>query len=56
MSAARSGFYWYELDLTYLVLKALSWLRIVWDLVPVPQEVLDEGRKAEGPHLPRNTP
>jgi len=52
MSSARSGFYWYELDLTYLMLKILSWLRIVWDLVPVPLEVLEEGGKSNG-HYPR---
>lgn len=43
MGAAKAGFYWWELDLTYYILKILSWLRIVWDLQPVPKKVLDQG-------------
>jgi stearoyl-CoA desaturase (delta-9 desaturase) len=31
-SAARQGFYWYELDMSYYVLKVLSWVGLVWDL------------------------
>ncbi|HMJ52497.1 MAG TPA: acyl-CoA desaturase [Polyangiaceae bacterium] len=34
MSSARQGFYWWEVDVTYYVLKALSWVGIVWDLRP----------------------
>jgi stearoyl-CoA desaturase (Delta-9 desaturase) len=44
MNSARTGFYWYELDLAWLLLRALAVFGIVWDLVPVPQAVLDEGR------------
>jgi stearoyl-CoA desaturase (delta-9 desaturase) len=43
-SSARQGFYWYEYDITYYILKVLSWLGLVWDLRPVPQSILDEGR------------
>ncbi len=39
--AARQGFYWWELDLTYLGLLVLSKLGLVWDLRPVPQRVRD---------------
>ena len=35
-SAARQGFYWWELDITYLGLRALAALGIIWDLKPVP--------------------
>lgn len=44
MNAARAGFYWWELDLTYCVLKVLEKLGVVWDLAPVPADVLAEGR------------
>jgi stearoyl-CoA desaturase (delta-9 desaturase) len=44
--SARQGFYWWQVDLTYYVLKALSWLRVVRDLRPVPDKVLAEGRGA----------
>jgi stearoyl-CoA desaturase (delta-9 desaturase) len=46
MNSARTGFYWYEIDLTYLILRGLSLLHIVWDLHPVPAHVLVEGRGA----------
>jgi len=44
MSSTRQGFYWWEIDIAYYFLKALSWLGIVWDLRPVPEEVLADGR------------
>ena len=37
--AARQGFYWWEIDLTYYLLKALAHLGIIWDLKPVPVEI-----------------
>jgi len=39
-SSARQGFRWWELDLTYYILKILSWLGIVWDLKAPPVQVL----------------
>jgi stearoyl-CoA desaturase (delta-9 desaturase) len=39
-SSVRQGFKWWEIDPTYYVLKALSWLGIVWDLKKPPAEVL----------------
>ena len=37
--AARQGFRWWELDLTYYVLRALAACGLVWDLKPVPKLV-----------------
>jgi stearoyl-CoA desaturase (delta-9 desaturase) len=45
--SARQGFYWYEIDITYGILKIMSWMGIVWDLNPVPAHVLEEGRRAD---------
>src|SRR6267143_4752385 len=39
-SSARQGFRWWEIDLTFYILRALSWLRLVWDLKTPPKEVL----------------
>lgn len=39
--AARQGFYWWEIDLTYYGLKMLSWLGIIWKLHPVPRRVYE---------------
>lgn len=46
-SATRNGFYWWEIDPTYYMLKALSWTGFIWGLKSVPQSVLDEGLRAE---------
>ena len=40
-SAVRQGFYWWEIDITYYLLKMLSWLGIIWDLKPVPASARD---------------
>jgi stearoyl-CoA desaturase (delta-9 desaturase) len=40
-SAARNGFFWWELDITYYTLKLLSLVGIVKDLRPVPAHLLD---------------
>lgn len=37
--SARHGFYWWELDLTLYILKALSYVGIVWDLHTPPQRI-----------------
>ncbi|MBM3734448.1 MAG: acyl-CoA desaturase [Acidobacteria bacterium] len=38
-SSVRMGFFWWEIDQSYYVLKALSWLGVVWDLQPPPRRV-----------------
>jgi stearoyl-CoA desaturase (delta-9 desaturase) len=45
--AVRQGFYWWELDLTYYLLKLLSLSGLIWQLKPVPTELLREGRTAD---------
>lgn len=42
--SCRQGFYWWELDITWMILKAMSWVGIVRELNPVPAHVLAEGR------------
>jgi len=42
--AARQGFYWWELDLSYLGLRVLKRLGLVWNLRPVPNKILEAGR------------
>ena len=44
-ASTRQGFYWWEIDITYSLLKVMSWLGIVWDLRPVPAKILAEGSK-----------
>jgi stearoyl-CoA desaturase (delta-9 desaturase) len=42
--AARQGFYWWEIDLTYYALRLLALLGLVWDLKPVPLAVRESRR------------
>jgi stearoyl-CoA desaturase (Delta-9 desaturase) len=44
-NSTRQGFYWYEYDITFYVLKMLSWLGIIWDLRPVPMAVRENPRR-----------
>lgn len=37
--STRQGFFWWELDVTYYLLKILSWFGIVWELRPPPPKV-----------------
>jgi stearoyl-CoA desaturase (Delta-9 desaturase) len=60
-SSCRNGFYWWEIDVTYYVIKALSYVGIVWDVREPPLRVLEEGRaldrKArEGDLVPTGVP
>jgi stearoyl-CoA desaturase (Delta-9 desaturase) len=47
--SARQGFRWWEIDLTYYTLKLMSWLGLVWDLKPVPANVLGARHALEVP-------
>lgn len=38
-SSARQGFYWWEIDISYYLLRVLAALGIVWDLREVPEQV-----------------
>lgn len=45
--SAKQGFYWWEVDISYYILKLLSFLGVVSDLNPVPVRILEEGRQTE---------
>ena len=46
-SSANQGFYWWEVDFTYYILKGLSWLGLVHDLRLPPKRVLELGLKLD---------
>ena len=48
--STRQGFYWWEIDATYYILKALSWLGVVWDIRPPAEKLYREA--VEVPVLP----
>jgi len=37
--SARQGFFWWEVDITYYMLKCMAWLGIIWNLKTVPEKV-----------------
>ncbi len=45
MSSTRQGFRWWEIDVTYYVLKVLSWIRIVWNLKEPPKALVRNEKK-----------
>lgn len=47
-AAARAGFAWWEIDVTYWVIKLFAALGLVWDVRPVPSGVLAEGGLGRG--------
>jgi stearoyl-CoA desaturase (Delta-9 desaturase) len=42
--AARNGFYWWELDVTWYVIKAMAALGLIWDIQSVPKRIYEEAR------------
>lgn len=47
-SSVRQGFFWWEIDVSYYVLKALSWVGIVRDLRQPPLALLEAKRLDQG--------
>jgi stearoyl-CoA desaturase (delta-9 desaturase) len=43
--STRQGFRWWEIDPTFYVLKALSWVRAVWELAEPPEELVRGERR-----------
>lgn len=48
-SSERQGFYWWELDISHYILRALSWLHLVWDLHMPPRKVYERNRGIKKP-------
>jgi stearoyl-CoA desaturase (delta-9 desaturase) len=44
MASVRQGFFWWEVDVTFYVLRMLSWLGLVWQLRLPPRAILDAGQ------------
>lgn len=42
--SARQGFYWWEVDITYYILRALAAAGLVWNLKPVPVPIREARR------------
>ncbi|MBA3661267.1 MAG: acyl-CoA desaturase [Gammaproteobacteria bacterium] len=47
-AAARQGFMWWEIDITYYILKLFEKMGIIWDVRNVPKSVLEKNLVEEG--------
>ena len=43
--SARQGFRWWEVDLSYYILRFMAALRLVWRLNPVPEKIVRQTMK-----------
>jgi stearoyl-CoA desaturase (delta-9 desaturase) len=47
-SSANQGFFWWEIDVTYYLLCAMSRLGLIWEVRRPPQRIIDAGRASRG--------
>jgi stearoyl-CoA desaturase (delta-9 desaturase) len=52
MNSANQGFFWWEIDMSYMILKALSAFGIVWDLHKPPKHVIEGRPKRSRTNVP----
>ena len=50
MDSTRQGFYWWEIDMSYYVIKAMSWVGLVWDVKEPPARVYEASDRALPPN------
>jgi stearoyl-CoA desaturase (delta-9 desaturase) len=50
--AARNGFYWWEFDATWYVIRAMAAVRLAWNVQPVPERVYAEARAIKQARVP----
>jgi stearoyl-CoA desaturase (delta-9 desaturase) len=46
-ATTKQGFYWWEFDPTYYLLKMLSWTGLIWGLKGVPKSIYEEAEKTK---------
>jgi stearoyl-CoA desaturase (delta-9 desaturase) len=56
MNSVNQGFFWWEVDVSYYVLRALAAVGVVWDLRRPPARVLVEGALADAAGATRKAP
>ncbi len=49
--AARQGFFWWEVDITYYVLRMFGWMGLIWDIREVPDHIKYSRDKEEAKAL-----
>jgi len=54
--AARNGFYWWEIDLTWYAIRTMALFGLAWDLQPVPDRVYAEARATKARRVSQSIP
>ena len=54
--AARNGFYWWEFDITWYVIRLMQALRLAWDVQPVPKRIYEEARVVKAQRAAHTVP
>jgi stearoyl-CoA desaturase (delta-9 desaturase) len=49
--AARQGFFWWEVDITYYILRVFGWMGLIWDIREVPDHIKFSKDKEEAKAL-----
>jgi len=49
MASARNGFYWWEIDVTWYLIRALQALGVVWDVKTPSRQIRDGGERRRQP-------
>ena len=53
--AARNGFYWWEFDPTWYVIRLMAAVGLAWDVQPVPERIYEEARARRRDRAARST-
>jgi len=48
MNSANQGFFWWEIDVTYYILKGLEKIGLIWDVKKAPQHILESRPTTRG--------
>jgi stearoyl-CoA desaturase (delta-9 desaturase) len=54
--AARNGFYWWEFDITWYVIRLMQAVGLAWDVQPVPKRIYEEARVVKAQRATRTIP
>ena len=54
--AARNGFYWWEFDPTWYVIRAMAAVGLVWDIQSVPKRIYEEARAVKAKRAASRVP
>ena len=54
--AARNGFYWWEFDPTWYVIRAMAAIGLIWDIHSVPKRIYEEARAVKAKRAAAKVP